>query len=71
MVQADPYAGGALRHAIVMTTCVGVIVGGPYEGKKMVGCSLAVNRDGICKQASYNEFASELVAVDLTITAAT
>ena len=33
----------------------------------MVGCSLAVNRDGICKQACYNEFASELVPVDLTI----
>jgi hypothetical protein len=28
---------------------------------------LAVNRDGICKQGSYNEFASELVVVDLTI----
>ena len=53
--------------AIVMTTSVGVILGGPYEGKKMVGCSLAVNRDGICKQGSYNEFASELVTVDLTI----
>jgi predicted amidohydrolase len=52
---------------IVMSTCVGVIVGGPYEGKKMVGCSLAVNRNGICKQGSYNEFASELVVVDLTI----
>jgi len=53
--------------AIVMTTSVGVIVGGPYEGKKMVGCSFAVNRDGIFKQACYNEFASELVPVDLTI----
>jgi predicted amidohydrolase len=51
----------------VTTTSVGVIVGGPYEGKKMVGCSLAVNRDGICKQGSYNEFASELVVVDLTM----
>ena len=26
----------------VTTTSVGVIVGGPYEGKKMVGCSMAV-----------------------------
>jgi hypothetical protein len=53
--------------AIVMTTSVGVIVGGPYEGKKMVGCSLAVTREGLSKRASYNEFASELVQVDLTI----
>src|SRR5262245_38951195 len=42
--------------AIVMTTSVGVIVGGPYEGKKMVGCSFAVNRDGIFKQAGLASY---------------
>jgi predicted amidohydrolase len=49
------------------TTSVGVIVGGPYEGKKMVGCSLAVGKDGIISQGRYNEFSSELIVADLTV----
>ncbi len=27
---------------VLSTTSVGYIVGGPYEGKKMVGCSLVI-----------------------------
>lgn len=52
---------------IVSTTSVGYIVGGPYEGKKMVGCSLIVNKDGIIAQGQFNEFAGQLVAVDVEI----
>jgi len=52
---------------IIGTTSVGVIVGGPYEGKKMVGCSLAVGRDGIIGRGQYNEFAGELIVVDFEV----
>ncbi len=52
---------------VVSTTSVGYIVGGPYEGKKMVGCSLAVNRDGIIKEGHFNEFAGELVVFETIV----
>jgi predicted amidohydrolase len=51
--------------AIVGTTSVGYIVGGPYEGKKSVGCSLAVDASGIRAQGKFNEFAGDLVVVDM------
>jgi predicted amidohydrolase len=47
--------------AILGVTSVGYIVGGPYEGKKMVGCSLAVNKQGIIAQGEFNEFAGDLI----------
>lgn len=50
---------------VVGTTSVGYIVGGPYEGKKSVGCSLAVAADGIKAQGKFNEFAGELIVADL------
>jgi predicted amidohydrolase len=46
-------------------TSVGYIVGGPYEGKKLIGCSLAVNKEGIIAQGEFNEFASDLKVVDI------
>ncbi|MDO8748391.1 MAG: carbon-nitrogen hydrolase family protein [Candidatus Omnitrophota bacterium] len=52
---------------IASATSVGYIVGGPYEGKKMVGCSLVVGKDGIIVQGTYNEFASELVIAEINI----
>ncbi|MEI6852713.1 MAG: carbon-nitrogen hydrolase family protein [Bacteroidota bacterium] len=52
---------------IVSTTSVGYIVGGPYEGKKMVGCSLLVNKDGVLAQGQFNEFAGQLIAADVEI----
>lgn len=52
---------------IVGATSVGYIVGGPYEGKKMVGCSIAVNKDGVIARGPYLEFAGELIAVDIEI----
>jgi len=53
--------------AVVSATSVGVIVGGPYEGKKMVGCSLAVGRSGVIARGPYNEFAGELVVAELDV----
>ncbi len=52
---------------ILSTTSVGYIVGGPYEGKKMVGCSLAVDETGVLAQGEFNEFASDLKVVDVQI----
>jgi hypothetical protein len=52
---------------VVTTTSVGYIVGGPYEGKKMVGCSLAVGPNGILAQGEYNEFAGDLKVIDIAI----
>lgn len=52
---------------IVSATSVGTIVGGPYEGKKMVGCSLAVDKNGPLISGGYNEFAGELLVVDVEI----
>ena len=50
---------------VVSTTSVGYIVGGPYEGKKSVGCSLAVDAHGVQARGPFNEFASELVVATL------
>jgi predicted amidohydrolase len=52
---------------IMGTTSVGYLVGGPYEGKKMVGCSLAVNKDGVIARGPYLEFAGELIVVDAEV----
>jgi len=51
----------------VSATSVGYIVGGPYEGKKMAGCSLAVDRNGIVASGRYNEFTGELIVADVDI----
>ena len=50
---------------VVSTTSVGYIVGGPYEGKKSVGCSLAVDAYGVQARGTFNEFASQLVVATL------
>lgn len=51
---------------IIGVTSVGYIVGGPYEGKKMVGCSLGVNKSGIICQGDFNEFAGDLIICEFT-----
>lgn len=53
--------------AVISTTSVGYIVGGPYEGKKMVGCSLAMNKNGILKKGLFNEFAGVLEEVEIEV----
>ena len=50
---------------VVGTTSVGYIVGGPYEGKKSVGCSLAIDANGVRAQGTFNEFAGQLIVADL------
>ena len=64
-----PYQTLAIAHdlVVVSATAVGVIVGGVYEGRKMVGCSLAVNKDGVIAEGKYNEFAGQLIVTDITI----
>lgn len=75
--EADPYKDKWIKPlseiarlyniVFLSTTSVGYIVGGPYEGKKMVGCSLAVNKDGIIKQGQFNEFAGELIVTEFEV----
>ncbi|MCC2545053.1 carbon-nitrogen hydrolase family protein [Hymenobacter sp. BT175] len=62
-----PYSILAQLYNVVVvgTTSVGYIVGGPYEGKKSVGCSLAVDATGIRARGTFNEFAGDLVVADL------
>lgn len=64
-----PYSILAKSYDIVLvgTTSVGVIVGGPYEGMKMVGCSLAMGKDGIIARGNYNEFAGELILAEFDV----
>jgi len=54
---------------IISVTSVGYIVGGPYEGKKMVGCSLAVGRRGAIAEGAYNEVAGQLVTIEFEVPA--
>ncbi len=73
----DPYRDKWLKpfkilasyHNIIVasTTSVGYIVGGPYEGKKMVGCSMVVDKSGIIAQGVFNEFAGDLIVAELEI----
>ncbi len=53
---------------MVSTTSVGYIVGGPYEGKKKIGCSLAVDKNGVIKKGKFNEFAGDLIFFETLIT---
>lgn len=52
---------------VISTTSVGYIVGGPFEGKKMVGCSIATNKDGLLTKGDFNEFASDLKFVNVEV----
>jgi len=52
---------------VISTTSVGYIVGGPYEGKKMVGCSVATDKNGIITKGKFNEFASDLIFIEINV----
>ena len=52
---------------IASATSVGYIVGGPYEGKKMVGCSLCIGKEGIIAQGIFNEFAGDLIMAEFDL----
>ena len=58
---------GLYNIVVVSVTSVGYIIGGPYEGKKQVGCSLAVGEKGIIAQGQFNEFAGELVVASFAV----
>jgi len=64
-----PFREIAAAHNIIMAsaTSVGYIVGGPYEGKKMVGKSLVVGETGVLLEGMFNEFAGELKTIDLQL----
>jgi len=64
-----PYCNLASLYDMVIlgSTSVGYIVGGPYEGKKMVGCSLAVDKNGIIMQGEFNEFSSDIKVVEFEV----
>lgn len=64
-----PFQTLASLHDIVIAsaTSVGYIVGGPYEGKKSIGKSLVVGKDGIIAEGIFNEFAGELKIVDIIL----
>lgn len=55
------------KIVVVSTTSVGYIIGGPYEGKKQVGCSLAVGEKGIIAKGQFNEFAGELIIAQFEV----
>lgn len=53
--------------SVVATTSVGYIVGGPFEGKKMVGCSLAFHAGKKISEGNYNEFSSDIKFIEINI----
>lgn len=52
---------------VVSATSVGYIVGGPYEGKKMIGCSLSIDKNGKAYIGEKNEFAGDFKVVELEL----
>ena len=61
------YITNLYEITIVGVTAVGYIVGGPYEGKKSVGCSLVVENGKMLNEGRFNEFTSELINVELNL----
>lgn len=61
----------AETHGLVIAsaTSVGYIVGGPYEGKKMVGRSLCIGPNGIIAEGVMNEFAGDLAIAEFEVPA--
>lgn len=59
----------ASYYDLIFASCtsVGYIVGGPYEGKKMVGRSIVVDKKGIIAQGEMNEFASDLKIISISL----
>jgi len=64
-----PFSYLASKHNLIVaaTTAVGYIIGGPYVGMKMIGKSLVVGPDGIISEGIQNEFATEVVNVELQL----
>ena len=50
---------------VCATTSVGTVIGGPFEGKKMMGGSLVVNETGVILEGEFNEYAGSLSIIDM------
>lgn len=51
---------------VVGVSNVGRVAAGPWEGRKCIGCSMAVSGDGeILAQGSYGDSAAELIAISI------
>ena len=55
------------KMTVIATTSVGYIVGGPFENRKMLGCSLIVKQNGLVKMCNLNEIANELIIEEIEI----
>ena len=67
-----PYTTLARTYAmpVVGVSNVGWITGGPWAGRRCIGCSLAVGGDGrIAARGPYGVDAESLIVVDLALTA--
>ena len=64
-----PYGILASYYDLVVlgSTSVGYIVGGPYEGKKMTGCSLGMSKEGVIAQGDFNEFSSDITWAEFEV----
>ena len=62
------YLAKTFQIPVLSATGVGYIVGGPYEGKKMIGGSLSALPDGTFKEGVYNELSKSLFYLDVPLT---
>ncbi len=60
-------AGAPTKFGHQRNQAGGYIVGGPYEGKKMVAVLGGGRKTGIMAQGEFNEFAGDLKTVELTL----
>lgn len=76
--EREPYGGlwkqsytalaASHRIPVVGVSNVGWITGGPWEGRKCIGCSLAVSADGcVAAEGPYGEDAEALVRVEIEV----
>ncbi len=66
----ESYTKLATLHnlTVVGVSDVGWIKGGPWQGRKSIGCSLAVGSGGeIIRQGPYGEMAESLIIIPITI----
>jgi hypothetical protein len=50
---------------VIGVSNVGWLTGGPWKGRKCIGCSLAVGPGGVLARGAYGEAAEQLVPVEV------
>jgi predicted amidohydrolase len=55
------------NNTFIAVTSIGYIVGGPVEGRKMIGCSLAYKNGKQLIELNNNEVSSELKIINITV----